>query len=395
MNGDERVRFCQSCAKSVYNLSAMTRREAQKFVALNAGKVCVRYVRLPNGKVLTADTKLHKITRRASQIAAGVFSATLTLSAITNAQTPTQPKTEPNNTVKLQNKNDSQTSQISFTVFDPINSPIPTAEVTLTNQKTKEEFTALTNNNGVAYLSFIPHGRYEVEISKGAFITSKRVIQIKEPIEPNIEISLEIGTVTGIVTIDWYEIPLFQAIAQEDNETVKNLINSGFKINTKDSRNNTALHVAVEHGNLEIVKFLLERGADVNAKNKSNLTPICTMGADNENTGIEILKLLIAKGADVNVPNEDKETLLMKASEDGSLEGVKMFLEAGANPNLRDDEGQTALMLACEDGSLSVVKALLEAGAKPNFKDEDGETALQKTDSGEIKQLLRQYGAKE
>ena len=55
------------------------------------------------------------------------------------------------------------------------------------------------------------------------------------------------------------------------------------RINTKDSKNNTALHIAAEFGNLEIVKFLLERGADVNAKNKNKLTPIWTMESDDYN----------------------------------------------------------------------------------------------------------------
>lgn len=362
MTGDDLKRFCQGCAKNVYNLSAMPRKEARKFVALNAGKVCVRYVRLPNGKVLTADTKLYKITRRASQIAAGVFSATLTISAVANAQTQTPPKSETNKIVKSQ-KNNSQTSQISFTVYDTNNSPIPTAEVKLTDPKTEKEFTALTNSDGVANFSLIPQGKYEVEISKSYFKPAKHIIQIKEQIEPNIEVQLEIGTITGVITIDWYEIPLFQAISQEDNEVVKNLIKSGFKVNTKDSNNNTALHIAVEHNNLEIVRFLLERGAEVNAKNKFKETPLLMLedNLEDKNT-LEILRLLISKGANVNVQNEQKETVLM---------------------------------MACDEENIEAVKILLEAGANPNLKDEDGETALEKTDSEEIKNLLKQYGAKE
>ena len=365
MNGDDQKRFCQSCAKNVYNLSSMTRQEARKFVAQNAGKVCVRYVRLPNGKVLTADTKLYKITRRASQIAAGVFSATLTLSAVANAQTQIPPKPETNKTVKSQKKNDSQTSQISFTVYDSINSPMPTAEVTLTDKKTEKKFTALTNSDGIANLSLIPQGQYEVEISRPYFNPEKRIIQIKETLEPNIDIYLSVGPITGVIIIDWHEIPLFQAIAQEDNEVVKNLINSGFDVNNKNKKSESALHVAVEHNNLEIVRFLLERDAKVNAKTKSKETPLLMIEdnlADKDKNTLEILRLLISKGAKVNAQNEEKETLLM---------------------------------MACDEENFEVAKILLEAGANPNLKDEDGETALEKTDYEEIKNLLKQYGAKE
>ena len=211
-------------------------------------------------------------------------------------------------------------------------------------------------------MNFIPRGRYEIESSANGFNPWKEVIQIKEPIEPNVKIVLNVGTFVGVVTGNWSEIPLFRAIAQEDNETVKNAIKSGFKVNTRDSENNTALHVAVEHGNLEIVKLLLESGANVNIKNKYKLTPIWMFDDEEEGKALEIFRLLIAKGADVNLPNEDKETLLMRACEDDNLEVVKLLLKAGANPNLKFDE--------------------------------DDETAFELTDSDEIKQLLKQYGAK-
>jgi hypothetical protein len=362
MVGDENVRFCEGCRKNVYNLSAMPRREAGKFVARNSGKVCVRYVRLTDGKVQTADTKLYKITRRASQLAAGMFGATLTLSAIANAQTPEKPKPAPAKSVRTQNKNNSETSQISFTVSDATGAGIPNAEIRLTNPQTNEEFTALTNEDGTANLDFIPPGRYEVKAAANGFQPFKRVFQIKERVEPNIKIYLEVGAVVGVFIIREYEIPLFEAIAQKDNEVVKKMITSGFDVNTKNRGGLTALHVAVENENLEIIRFLLNRGANVNAKTKSRRTPIMMIEGGDEENALEIFKLLTEKGADVNVLNEDKET---------------------------------PLMVACEDDNLELVKILLKAGANPNLKNEDGETAMQLTDSDEIKELLKKYGAKE
>ena len=134
-------------------------------------------------------------------------------------------------------------------------------EVELTNQKTKQEFTISTNNGGIAQFNSIPHGLYEVKVSAPHFQSSQRRIQVKEPIEPNTKIILEIGTITGIVLIDWYEVPFFNAIAQNDIEPVKQIIASGFNVKTKDRGNRTALHVAVEHLNLEIVKLLLDAGS--------------------------------------------------------------------------------------------------------------------------------------
>ncbi len=55
MEGDERVRFCGSCQKSVYNLSALNRLEAEQLVAEKEGRLCVRYYQRADGKVLTSD----------------------------------------------------------------------------------------------------------------------------------------------------------------------------------------------------------------------------------------------------------------------------------------------------------------------------------------------------
>ena len=55
MNGDERVRFCGKCEKNVYNLSAMTRADAEALVREKEGRLCVRFYRRQDGTVLSAD----------------------------------------------------------------------------------------------------------------------------------------------------------------------------------------------------------------------------------------------------------------------------------------------------------------------------------------------------
>jgi hypothetical protein len=55
MSGDERARFCGQCTKNVYNLSAMTRDEAEAFLRERTGEVCVRLYRRADGTVITSD----------------------------------------------------------------------------------------------------------------------------------------------------------------------------------------------------------------------------------------------------------------------------------------------------------------------------------------------------
>ncbi|MGH9819932.1 MAG: hypothetical protein ACRD43_07155, partial [Pyrinomonadaceae bacterium] len=59
MIGGDSQRHCSSCDKDVFNLSAMSRREARRLVISGGGKICVRYARMPNGKIVTNEQRLH------------------------------------------------------------------------------------------------------------------------------------------------------------------------------------------------------------------------------------------------------------------------------------------------------------------------------------------------
>ncbi len=259
-----------------------------------------------------------------------------------------------------------KTSLISFTIFDQTGAIIANAEVKLTNDKTKKEFIVNTNEQGVAYFSFLPRGRYEILASSTGFKSKKLSIILKEEIEPNINIELDIGQVFIGVVVEsrWSEIPIFDAIFQKDFEFVKTYISQGRSIKIKDkSSGKTMLHLATQSGNLEIVKLLTDSGANINAKDKLGRTPLLTLGGEDEIETEKILRFLIEKGADVNIQN-------------------------------KDEDNQTLLMSACDNDKLEIVKLLLEAGANPNLKDAEGETAMMKTTSEEIKALLKKYGAK-
>jgi hypothetical protein len=74
MDGNERVRHCELCMKNVYNLSEMTRAEAEALVKEKEGHLCVRFYQRPDGTVLTQDCPvgLRAIRRRMRWMGAGV-----------------------------------------------------------------------------------------------------------------------------------------------------------------------------------------------------------------------------------------------------------------------------------------------------------------------------------
>ena len=82
MSGNERRRYCSECKLNVYNLSDMTRREAENFLLNSEGRVCIKFYRRADGSVLTKDCPVgwqalkQKVSRRAkafASVCAGIF----------------------------------------------------------------------------------------------------------------------------------------------------------------------------------------------------------------------------------------------------------------------------------------------------------------------------------
>ncbi len=83
MIGNNRVRFCGQCSLNVYNLSELTKGEAEEFVASNEGRLCVRYYQRADGSVLTKNCPVgvKAIRRRMSRIAQAVSTAVISFFA--------------------------------------------------------------------------------------------------------------------------------------------------------------------------------------------------------------------------------------------------------------------------------------------------------------------------
>ncbi len=87
MTGDERVRACGDCQKNVYNLSEMTRDEAQALLIEKEGKLCVRYFRRHDGTILTKDCAVGVSRRRRHRFIAAGAGLALAGAALASAET--------------------------------------------------------------------------------------------------------------------------------------------------------------------------------------------------------------------------------------------------------------------------------------------------------------------
>src|SRR5262249_7674094 len=93
MAGSERVRFCERCMLHVYNLSAMTREEAEELVRQREGRLCVRFYQRNDGTALTQDCPVgwRAARRRVQLVAGGIASLfALLLPWFRSAATPVQ-----------------------------------------------------------------------------------------------------------------------------------------------------------------------------------------------------------------------------------------------------------------------------------------------------------------
>ena len=142
---------------------------------------------------------------------------------------------------------------------------------------------------------------------------------------------------------------------------------------------------AARDGDLAAMQKLLARGVDVNAKDNSGGTALYWASFDH----LDIVRALLDRGADVNA-----DTPLVVASFGGHLDIVRALLDKGADVNAKDSrDGGTALMAASAQGHLDVVQALLEKGADVNAKGNDGTTALSVAKDDGVKAVLTEAGA--
>lgn len=148
---------------------------------------------------------------------------------------------------------------------------------------------------------------------------------------------------------------------------------------------------AAAKGDLATVKRELQKGEDVNGEHAgTSLLSLAT-----KNGRLEMVKFLVDKGANVNHGAINGTAPLMLAATNGHLDVVKFLVDKGADVNAKDHKGGTPLMAAAREGHLDMVKFLVEKGADVNARGNDGETPLTLATKQDVVEFLKQHGAKE
>ncbi|KAK7115490.1 ankyrin repeat domain-containing protein 27-like [Littorina saxatilis] len=144
-------------------------------------------------------------------------------------------------------------------------------------------------------------------------------------------------------------------------------------VNVKTTSGYTPLHMAVLHGQDDMVQLFLERGAHVSTQNHKNMTPLHIAACLRK---LLTMHLLVEHGAKLNVRDINGDSPLLICSASGFHEGVQLLLQKGADVNTYNHRGNTALHEAADHSHRSIVTALLEAGADPTIRNKQTKTAF-------------------
>ena len=141
------------------------------------------------------------------------------------------------------------------------------------------------------------------------------------------------------------------------------LLDHGADWNYRNSEGETMLHVAAARGNIPVAQMLVTKGIDVNTRSNAGLTPLCLAVWEQP----EMTRWLIDRGADVNATTDSTGSPLQFAANRGDTVIVRTLLTRGATVNYQNRTWEAPLYLATRLGSTAVVRQLLESGADPNL----------------------------
>ncbi len=185
------------------------------------------------------------------------------------------------------------------------------------------------------------------------------------------------------------------ALYNKNAEMVRLLVERGADVQSLDpTQGHTPLSLAAQLGQSEVVRFLLSKGARVNGTAGAGFTPL--MWAANRPRNTTVVELLLAGGADVHLRNRDGETALKRAAMSSAADAAHLLLRAGSPPDTLDVWGWSPLTIAAYDGDAATAAELLKAGAKPDLTGRDATPLMlaAERDADGVARLLLAHGAK-
>ncbi|KAF3291558.1 hypothetical protein TWF970_000772 [Orbilia oligospora] len=156
-------------------------------------------------------------------------------------------------------------------------------------------------------------------------------------------------------------------------DIVRVLIDSGANPEAKNSSGEAAISLAIGNGHESIVQMLIGIGVNLEVKDHRGQTPLFIAA---RNRSDSIFRRLMESKSDIEVANTEGKTALMAAAEWGHEMIAEMLIKSGASVEVRDKNGDTPLIAAAGRGYEVIAELLIKSGASVEVGDKDGETPL-------------------
>jgi len=167
---------------------------------------------------------------------------------------------------------------------------------------------------------------------------------------------------------------------EKKDYTILQILKKNKKIELFEYAGYTPLMIAIEKGNTEACKILIELEADIEIKDDRGMSPLM-LAVDKGTT--DIVKILLAQNAKLDEEDNDSWSAFMYACSRDNLDIINTLLIQNADPWSQNKYGQNALMMACNYNNIENVKYILDYNSKKskemiNLQDQYGVTALMK-----------------
>jgi hypothetical protein len=209
MSGDDRMRFCDLCNLHVYDISRLSRKEAEALITNTEGRICARLYRRSDGTVITKDCPvgLRAIRRRLAKVTGAVFAAML------SASVTVFPRARSSSAGQLYSKSSPERdllaltapatwAQVTGTITDPGGAVIVGATITLIDLKTNQKQVVKSNKKGQYRLVVSEFGSYNIKVEASFFYSFEQKFALHLNDDIRIDVELMVGVVTGVIVME-------------------------------------------------------------------------------------------------------------------------------------------------------------------------------------------------
>jgi ankyrin repeat protein len=208
-----------------------------------------------------------------------------------------------------------------------------------------------------------------------ALFAKDQTLELRISVRPSFSVSAESSVAQAQYNLKPLDYLLLAAAGRGSVREVTDLLESGASVNGTNLENKTALMMAASAGHLDVVKLLLERGANVNIRSKGCPFVVSqlaskrpggwtALAAAASSGNSEVVRILLERGASVQAVADDQMSPLVAAINGRNPAIVHLLLQRGADVNAVNDSGYSMLAMADINGKAGIARVLRNHGGR-------------------------------